>query len=111
MRAAPEREALDGRDPLPRRVRAGTITDAVHGDINTVHGGHQEIHRGLDARHVTKLVRTELDAARLPPAAKDAVHDALDEVDREVVHGGSARSTVTHARDLLRAAGGLGVPF
>jgi len=92
-------------------VRAGTVNNAVHGDINTVHGGHQEIHRGFDARQVASLVRTvraELDAARLPPATKDAVHDALDEVDRDVVHGGTgAGAKVRRAADLLRDAGGL----
>ncbi|WP_233223380.1 hypothetical protein [Amycolatopsis sp. CA-128772] len=54
-------------------VRAGTVNNAVHGDINTVHGGHQEIRRGPDARQVAALVRAvrgELDAARLPSATK-----------------------------------------
>ncbi|MET8848867.1 hypothetical protein [Amycolatopsis sp. NPDC004625] len=82
-------------------VRAGTVNNAVHGDINVVHSG-------LDARQVAALVRAvraELDAARLPPATKDAVHDALDEVDRDVVRGG--RGAGAKVRDLLRDAGGL----
>ncbi|WP_370962926.1 hypothetical protein [Amycolatopsis sp. cg9] len=90
-------------------VRAGTVNNAVHGDINTVHGGRQGIHRGFDARQVAELVRAvraELDAARLPPAAKEAVHDALDEVDRDVVRGGSA-GAAQRVRELLRDAGGL----
>ncbi|WP_233223381.1 hypothetical protein [Amycolatopsis sp. CA-128772] len=36
------------------------------------------------------------------------MHDALDEVDRDVVHGGpGAGAKVRRARDLLRDAGGL----
>jgi hypothetical protein len=91
-------------------VRAGTVNNAAHGDINNVYGGRQEVHRGMDVRQVAELVRavrTELDAAGLPAATKDAVHDALDEVDRDVVHGGSAGEKVRQARDLLRDAGGL----
>ncbi|GHG06597.1 MULTISPECIES: hypothetical protein [Amycolatopsis] len=92
-------------------VRAGTVNNAVHGDINNNYGGHQEIHRGFDARQVASLVRAvraELDTARLPPATKDAVHGVLDEVDRDVVHGGGGvGAKVRRARDLLRDAGGL----
>ena len=91
-------------------VTAGTMNNAVHGDINNNYG-HQRVTTGLDARQVSRLVRAlrdELEAAPLDERAKDAAHRALDEVDRDVT-GGERRGLgdkVRAVKDVLTDAGG-----
>jgi hypothetical protein len=99
-------------------VSAGTFNNAA-GDINISHG-NQQINHGLDPVQVANLIhalRAELDATSLPSLTKDAVHDQLDEVDREMAAGVGSRSiaekirrvkeTVAQAGGLVGAGGGL----
>jgi hypothetical protein len=88
-------------------VTAGTMNNAVHGDITNTYG-----HTGLDVRQVSQLVRAlrgELDAAALPERTKDAAHAALDEVDRDVARGRERRTVsekIRSVKDVLANAGG-----
>ena len=92
-------------------VTAGTMNNAVHGDINNNYG-HQHVHTGLDVRQVSLLVRAvrgELDAAALDERTKDAAHAALDEVDRDVASGRERRTVgekVRSVKEVLADAGG-----
>lgn len=92
-------------------VTAGTMNNAVHGDINNNYG-HQHIRTGLDVRQVSQLVRAlraELEAAALPERAKEAAQAALDEVDRDVAGGGERRTVgerVRSVKDIITDAGG-----
>ncbi|MCG8926093.1 hypothetical protein [Lentzea sp. CC55] len=92
-------------------VTAGTMNNAAQGDINNNYG-RQHFSSGLDARQVSQLVRAlraELDSAPLTDRARNAAHDALDEVDRGVVEGGERRGVadkVLAVKEVLGNAGG-----
>ncbi|HEX6341226.1 hypothetical protein [Umezawaea sp.] len=93
-------------------VTAGTMNTAAQGDINNNHGHHQHVTGGVDPRRVAALVRAlrdELDAAPLDRRTRDAAHDALDEVDRDVASGEprGLADRVRSVRDVITGAGGV----
>lgn len=87
------------------------MNNAAQGDINNNYG-RQHFSSGLDAQQVSQLVRAlraELDSAPLTDRARNAAHDALDEVDRGVVEGGERRGVagrVLAVKEVLGNAGG-----